>query len=249
MPYTRYHPVFLNLNGRRVLIVGGGAIAMEKLASLLPESGAAITVLSPEVTPEIQAWHASGQLNWQAGTFSEAAIHGFFMVIAATDDPAINALIYRVGDAAGKLTNSVDDPDHCNFIMAAIAKDGPMQAAISSAGCSPALAQRLRNRIAEELLPPGTGAWAEYLGDWRPRIKSELPTYRHRQGFWERVIASDIEERFATDRAAADRAMEAGLVWGQARPACLACGVKGYGFVTVCTDCPHAESGVEWSPS
>jgi len=197
MPYRNYHPVYLALEGRPVLIVGGGAVAVEKLHSLIP-SGAQITVVSPAVCPEIWNWYAEGQLKWFARKFQPADIEGAFVVIAATDDPDLNASIYDLGDAAKKLTNSVDDPDHCNFIMAAIARSGPMQVAISSAGCSPALAQRVRNRIEREILTEDVGTLAEYLGGWRPQVKSMLPNYKARQAFWEQVIDSSVPRLLAS---------------------------------------------------
>jgi uroporphyrin-III C-methyltransferase len=93
----------------------------------------------------------------------------------------------------------VDDPEHCNFIMAAIAKSGPMQVAISSAGCSPALAQRVRNRIESEILTESVGVLAEYLGSRRPEVKKQLPNYKARQAFWEQVLDSKVPHILATD--------------------------------------------------
>lgn len=194
MPYTQYHPVYLDLNHRRVLIVGGGAIALEKLNSLLPASGARITVVSPEAREEIRVWHIEGKLTWEAREFTPDDVDPYFMVIAATDDPELNGLVYSTGNERQKLSNSVDDPINCNFIMAAITRHGPMQVAVSSAGCSPALAQRVRNRIASEILTEDLGGLAEFLGDRRDEVKQRLPGYKIRQAFWERVIASAIPD-------------------------------------------------------
>lgn len=193
--FTQYHPVYLDLNNRRVLIVGGGAIALEKLQSLLPASGAQITVVSPEARSEIRDWHVEEKLTWEAREFTPDDVEPFFMVIAATDDPELNGLVYRTGNERQKLSNSVDDPIHCNFIMSAITRHGPMQVAVSSAGCSPALAQRVRNRIASEILTEDLGGLAEFLGDRRDEVKRRLPGYKVRQAFWERVIASEIPDR------------------------------------------------------
>ncbi|RYG22798.1 uroporphyrinogen-III C-methyltransferase [bacterium] len=205
MPYVNYHPVCLDLNGRRVLIVGGGAIALEKLESLLPFSGAAITVVSPEARKEIREWHAEGRLVWEAREFSPSDVEPYFMVIAATDDPDLNGLVYRTGNAANKLSNSVDDPIHCNFIMAALVRRGPMQVAVSSAGASPALAQRVRNRVRSEILSEELGNLGEFLGDRRPLVKSRLPGYKVRQAFWEGVIDSEVPELLVHDPDAANR--------------------------------------------
>lgn len=230
--YTKYHPVFLDLNGRPVLIVGGGNVAVEKLHSLLP-SGANITVLAPEVRTEVATWVQEGAIRWVRARFRDEDVEPYFMIIAATDDPVVNRQVFLAGNARLRLTNSVDDPINCNFIMAAMTGHGPMQVAISSAGCSPALAQRVRNRIAHEILTPEIGMLAEYLGEWRPRIKASLPSYKARQGFWERVIESPIPDS-VPDREKADAQMEAALAWGAEHPDCLACGARTGEFRCVC---------------
>jgi uroporphyrin-III C-methyltransferase/precorrin-2 dehydrogenase/sirohydrochlorin ferrochelatase len=233
--WTDYHPVYLDLSDRRILIVGGGSIALEKLLSLLylvsqPQPSARhpelandlgpphapvgedahapvseptaprITVVSPEAVPEIRDWHAAGLLHWEPREFQDADVDDAYMVIAATDDPELNAHVFRLGDAANRLTNSVDDPSHCNFIMAALGRRGPMQIAVSSAGCSPALAQRIRRRIMSEILTEEVGDLAHFLGARRPEVKDRLPGYRVRQAFWERVIASEIPEMLQRGR-------------------------------------------------
>jgi len=198
MPYTNYHPVYLALTSRPVLIVGGGPVAVEKLQSLL-SSRARITVVSPNVCDEIRDWNDEGALTWVNRKFRPTDIDDAFAVIAASDNPELNAWIFELGEKARKLTNSVDDPDHCNFIMAAIARSGPMQVAISSAGCSPALAQRVRNRIESEVLTEDLGKLAEYLGDRRRAVKDCLPTYKARQSFWEQLIDSNLPHVLAAE--------------------------------------------------
>jgi siroheme synthase-like protein len=128
----------------------------------------------------------------------------------------------------------VDDPVNCNFIMAAMTGHGPMQVAVSSAGCSPALAQRIRNRIAEDLVTPEVGRLGAYLGAWRTRIKGELPSYRARQGFWEKVIDSAVPGLLAEDDAAADAEMERVLAWSQRNVPCLECRVPAPFFGCAC---------------
>lgn len=192
MPYVNYHPVFLNLNDRRVLIVGGGFAAVEKLESLLPESGARIDVISPEARPEIQQWHAEGKLNWIPREFVPDDVRESFLVIAATNDPELNKLVFETGNAANRLSNSVDDPENCNFIMAALIRRGPLQVAVSSAGASPALAQRVRNRVKSEILTDELGKLCEFVGDRRERVKAALTGFKVKQAFWEGVLESDL---------------------------------------------------------
>lgn len=204
MPYTHYHPVYLDLKDRRILIVGGGSIALEKLNSLL-SSGARITVVSPEAITEIRDWAVDGSLVWEQRSFHSDDVDPYYMVIAATDDPVLNALVYKCGNDKQRLSNSVDDPINCNFIMSAITRRGPMQVAVSSAGCSPALAQRVRNRVMEEILTAEIGELAEFLGDRRSEVKSRLPGYKVRQAFWERVIDSSVPDILSSgDFAGAD---------------------------------------------
>jgi len=191
------------------------------------------------VRPPVKELIDEGRIQWLEKEFDPEDAKPYFMIIAATDNPTVNGLVYRTGNELLRLSNSVDDPINCNFIMAALTGHGPMQVAVSSAGCSPALAQKIRRRIANEIVTPQIGRLGAYLGDWRPRIKTELPSYKARQGFWERVLGSNIPNLLEQDRNQADQAMEAGIKWGQRRPSCLTCNVKDHGFVTVCPDCPH----------
>lgn len=192
MPYIHYHPVYLDLKGRHILIVGAGNVAHEKLVSLCG-SGAKITLIAPEIRhKDIARWVGEGNLEYIQRPFDASDVDGHYMIIAATDDPEVNALVFRTGDALQRLTNSVDDPVNCNFIMSAITRRGPMQVAVSSAGCSPALAQRVRNRVMNEILTEEMGQLAEFLGDRRGVVKERLNGYKKKQAFWEYVIDSNV---------------------------------------------------------
>ena len=211
MSYTTYHPVFLNLNGRHVVVVGGGNIALEKMRSLLG-SGAVLTVISPSLNPELGALHDNGAFQWIAREFMDKDVSTAFLSIGATDDVAVNRRVFECAERLGRLGNSVDDPEFCNFIMAAIAKAGPLQVAISSAGCSPALAQQLRDRIKNELLTEQAGVLAEFLGDWRPAVKSKLSGFSEKKQFWETVLRSEVPALLSEDRIdEANQAMESML--------------------------------------
>ena len=237
MTYPVYHPIFLNLEQRKVLIVGGGAIALEKLDSLLP-SGAKITVLSPEINEAIDQLHSEGKLIWLQGIFGPESLEGYFMVIATSDDPEINAQIFQLANDRNMLVNSVDDPDHCNFIMAAIAKSGPLQVAISSSGTSPALAQLIRRQIARDLLTEEAGELAKFLGANRELVKASLPQYRVRKGFWERVLASDIPSVLATYGVQeAEVRLKECLAWSVENVDCVGCGKPCRFFECQCREC------------
>ncbi|WP_395143840.1 bifunctional precorrin-2 dehydrogenase/sirohydrochlorin ferrochelatase [Armatimonas sp.] len=188
---SHYQPVYLDLRGKQVVVIGGGFVAGEKL-SVLFASGAKIRVVSPELSEELQHWHAEGRFEWWQKCWEPTDQTDAFVAIGATNDKAINRAVFAEADTNGRLGNSVDDPKFCNFILSAVARSGPMQVAISSAGCSPALAQRVRERIAQEILTPELGELASFLGAWRPAVKSALPTYQDRQRFWEAVLDSEI---------------------------------------------------------
>ena len=131
---------------RNVLVVGGGPIATGKVSGLL-EAGARVTVVAPEVSEAIAHWHDEHKLVWHAREFAESDIANQFIVIAATDDKALNAQVYQLANAQQRVANAVDDLDNCNFIAPAIARQGELQVAISTAGKSPALAKQIRDRI------------------------------------------------------------------------------------------------------
>ena len=213
-----YYPVFLDLQERPCLVVGGGPIATGKVRGLV-EAGAHVAVVAPDASPEIAAWHDSGRLAWHARAYTDADLAGQFLVYAATDDRELNARIYRRADAAGLVANAVDDLDNCAFIAPAIARSGPVQVAVSTAGTSPALAKQIRDRVAQEVLTPGTAHLATFLGRWRPEVRRHVDTYERRQALWEGVLEGCVPSLLATgDDAAADAAMHACLRRAGERP-------------------------------
>lgn len=198
MPATQFYPVYLDVRGRRVLIVGGGPIATGKARGLI-EAGADVTVVAPEVSEEIRDWHNAGALRWHARAFDDSDIDHMFMVIGATDDKALNARVYQLANAEQRVANAVDDLDNCNFIAPAIARRGELQVAVSTGGASPALAKQIRDRIEHELLTEDAADLAAFLGSWRPTVKATLPTYQRRQAFWEGVLESCVPALLASD--------------------------------------------------
>lgn len=203
-----YYPIFLDLRDRACLIVGGGHIATGKVNGLL-EAGARVTVVAPTVSPSVSQWHSDGRLVWHAREFGVEDLDDQFMVIAATDNKALNAFVYQLANRQHRVANAVDDLDNCNFIAPAIANSGAVQVAVSTAGKSPALAKQLRDRIQQDLLKPEIAGLADFLGQWRPEVKRQLPTYQLRQTFWENVLASVVPELLAEGLPAeAEHAME-----------------------------------------
>ena len=202
-----YYPIFLDLRGRTCLVVGGGSIATGKVSGLL-EAGARVTVIAPQVSPKVAQWHADGKLVWHVREFVVEDLDDQFMVIAATDNKALNAFVYQLANRQQRVANAVDDLDNCNFIAPAIAHSGAVQVAVSTAGKSPALAKQIRDHIQHDLLKPEIAGLADFLGQWRPEVKRQLPTYQIRQTFWEGVLESAVPGLLAKGpHEAAERAM------------------------------------------
>jgi siroheme synthase-like protein len=161
-------PLFLKLAGRPCLLVGAGEIALQKIPSLL-SAEAKLRVVAPRVHPEITALAQQGRIELHQREFAPADLENRFMVIAATDNPKVNAAIYEEAGARNILCNSVDDPPHCDFYFGSVVTRGDLQIAISTAGESPALSQRLRREI-DEQLPADLGPWLHDLGQIRRDI-------------------------------------------------------------------------------
>jgi uroporphyrin-III C-methyltransferase / precorrin-2 dehydrogenase / sirohydrochlorin ferrochelatase len=169
----RLFAMFLKLQGRRCLVVGGGTIAEGKVRGLLA-SGAIVTVVAPDVTSEVAAWAAGGQLTWHAREFRSTDLEDALVVISATDgsatnDPGLNARVFAEAEARGVLCNAVDDPEHCHFYFSSVVDRGPLQIAISTTGYSPALAQRLRQEL-ETLYGEEYASWVTRLGASRASL-------------------------------------------------------------------------------
>jgi len=172
-------PIFLKLDGRPGLMVGAGNIALEKIGTLL-KTGVRLRVIAPEARVEIQELANQGALEWIPREFQVSDLVGNFVVITATDRPEVNAQVYRESVARGILVNSVDDIPHCDFFFGSIVSRGDLQIAISTSGESPALAQRLRREI-DEQLPRDLGPWLSELGKLRRGILEAMPRSEERR--------------------------------------------------------------------
>ncbi len=146
-PMPDYYPVYLNLAGKRCVIIGGGTIAQGKTGGLL-EAGCRITVVSPDATPGIQQAAQRGDIQWLQRAYQPGDLAGAFIGVAATNVWHVNREIYEEAERLGVLLNVVDDPDLCSFIAPSIVKREPVTLAISTGGASPALARKLRETLA-----------------------------------------------------------------------------------------------------
>jgi uroporphyrin-III C-methyltransferase/precorrin-2 dehydrogenase/sirohydrochlorin ferrochelatase len=181
-------PVFLKLDGRRCLLVGSGSVALDKIGSLL-KTGLQLRVVAPEAKPEVRQLAVEDRLEWIERKFEEADLDGNCLVIAATDAPEVNAAVYRGAVERGILCNSVDDIPNCDFFFGSVVSRGSLQVAISTGGKSPAVAQRLRREI-DEQLPLDLGPWLENLGQLRREVLATHP-----RGEARRLLLHELAQR------------------------------------------------------
>jgi siroheme synthase-like protein len=183
-------PVFVKLERRPCLVVGGGVIGLQKVRSLL-ECGANVTVVAPDALDEIRDLAERGKIAWRRRCYTSEDVLAQQLVIAATNDPKVNHTIHDDGVAAGVLVNAVDDPPFCDFYFGSLVRRGPLQIGISTAGESPALAQRLRHQL-EALLDKGTGPWLERLGALRREVLTAHPAGEKRNGLLRALATRDV---------------------------------------------------------
>lgn len=184
-----YLPIFCRLDNKPVLLVGGGEVA-ERKARLLLDAGAQLTVVAPELDPELAELAANGSIEWLAGEFAPQQLTGKWLVVAATDRREVNALVYQSANQARIFANVVDDPKRSSFIMPSIIDRSPLMVAISSGGKAPVLARLLREKL-EALLPQHLGAVAAFAGSLRERVKARFASMGERRRFWERLLGAD----------------------------------------------------------
>jgi precorrin-2 dehydrogenase/sirohydrochlorin ferrochelatase len=172
-------PIFLKLAARPCVVVGAGNIAESKIESLL-SAEACVTVIAPEALPRVREWAEAGELRWEPRQWREGDTEGAFLVVAATATNAVNRAVFAEASAAGILCNAVDDPPFCDFYFPSVVRRGELQIAISTAGESPALAQRLRKEINAQL-PLDTGEWLMELGRLRREVTAVEPVGEERK--------------------------------------------------------------------
>lgn len=182
MSETRYYIACLDLSGRDVLVVGGGRVALEKVEGLL-DSGADVTVVAPQIVPELAALEVA---QVRRG-YRKDDLEGRFLVVAATSTTSVNRRVFRDAEARALLCNVVDVPELCSFILPAIHREGPIAIAVSTGGASPALAQRLRDEIAR-VIGPEHAALARALRELRPWAKSHFATYEERKAYFAGLV-------------------------------------------------------------
>jgi precorrin-2 dehydrogenase / sirohydrochlorin ferrochelatase len=170
MSPPKLFPLFLKLANRACLVVGAGAVAEAKISSLL-EANAKVRVIAPLATPRVQAWANAAVVEWHQRAFEPNDLEGMFLVVAATSSTQVHEQIFKEASQRSVLCNIVDVPELCDFYYPSIVQRGPLQIAISTAGQSPALAQRLRKQL-EDQFGPEYEEWLVQLGETRGKLHS-----------------------------------------------------------------------------
>jgi precorrin-2 dehydrogenase/sirohydrochlorin ferrochelatase len=182
MADKQYYMACLDLDGRSVLVVGGGSVAHEKVRGLI-ESGARVTVVAPEAVPEL----LSLPVEWLPRGYHSSDLHDRFLVVAATSSTPLSRRVFADAEARNVFCNVVDVPELCSVILPAVHRQGPIAVAVSTGGASPALAQRIRDDVAA-LVGPQHADLAERLRELRPWAKRNLPSYEARRDYFQRLV-------------------------------------------------------------
>ena len=204
-------PISLKLQQQPCLIVGGGHIAYRK-AVLLHKAGAVIHVIAPDIDANLLQLVEESQGQYiQALYPAQIQLNDYRLVIAATDDYAVNTQVFEDCEALKILVNSVDDPPHCRFMVPAIVDRSPLVISVASNGTSPVLSRQIRTQL-ETSIPHGMGKLAEFSGKWRAAVKAKISNPDERRVFWEDLYASPLKEQvFHDNLTEADRLIEQAL--------------------------------------
>ncbi|MGE5389552.1 MAG: bifunctional precorrin-2 dehydrogenase/sirohydrochlorin ferrochelatase, partial [Deltaproteobacteria bacterium] len=189
-------PVFLNLEGKKCLVVGGGLVALRKIEGLL-DCGAMVSVVSPAAEERVCQLADQGAVFWRQGTVEVKDIDDASMVFIATDNQEVNQRVVDWCRERRVLVNAVDDPPNCDFYVPAVVKQGSLQLAISTEGKSPLFARKLREQM-EQIIGPEYGDFMDILGDLRDTVKETVPDIDQRKAIFERLVNSDILDLLKT---------------------------------------------------
>lgn len=182
------YPIFVDLRGKKVLVVGGGSIAHAKVLGLL-ESAEDITLVSPQVLEPLVALAEQGRIKLMQRPYAPPEAADYFLTIAATDDTAVNSQVYDDAQTRERLVNVVDVPSLCGFYVPSVIKRGDLTVAISTGGAAPGIAKRLRRQL-ERLLPASYGPLLDELRGFRNKLRELLPDMTKRMAI-NSAIASD----------------------------------------------------------
>jgi precorrin-2 dehydrogenase/sirohydrochlorin ferrochelatase len=186
----RYYPVFLDVRGRRCIVVGGGKVAERKALALF-DAGADLDLVSPELTPILRELARKGKITHHPKHFDEQDLAGAYLVIAATNDTAVNEVVARASKKAGILVNAATSPNEGTFVMPSVVERGDLLIAISTCGNSPALARKVREDL-ERSYGPEYGVFLEKMAMLRRRMLKEVADEDVRRKIYQAVVDSDV---------------------------------------------------------
>ena len=205
-----FFPVFLKINARPCLVVGGGEVAARKTRQLL-RAGAEVRVVAPDLCQQLREQMVLHAIVWRNGDFQADDVTGCALVIAATDDMSVNQAVHAAAVEKNIPVNVVDNPALCSFIMPAVVDRSPVLIAVSSGGAAPLLARLLRARL-ETLIPAAYGRLAVLAAKFRSAVKQRVSDVTQRRRFWENILQGAVAERvFAGQEQAAETALQAAL--------------------------------------
>lgn len=203
-------PIFLNVDGKRTLIVGNGVSAARK-ADLLLRAGSDLTIVAPELGVELSQLADTYSFKHQATGLAAGDLDGCIIVFGCDKDDSVNQHLRKLAHEAGIPVNVSDKTEDCDFIMPALVDRSPLLIAISSGGTSPLLVRMLKARF-ETTIPAAYGKLAEFAGSYRDRIKTLIPNMTRRRRFWEAMVSGPIAEHlFSSQLQQAESLMESHL--------------------------------------
>ncbi|MDO4399637.1 MAG: bifunctional precorrin-2 dehydrogenase/sirohydrochlorin ferrochelatase [Coriobacteriia bacterium] len=190
------YPLFANLRGEPVVVVGGGEVAERKVETLLGH-GASVVLVAPDATEALRTLAREKRIGWLPRAYEAGDLEGALLVVCATDDRAVNEAVYAEANRRRQLVNVVDVPDLCNFIVPSVLRRGRLQIAVSTGGASPSAARDIRRKLEAEF----PAYWEDYLdvmAELRMLVKSRVSgSMAKRAPLYEAIRASDLLERFA----------------------------------------------------
>jgi len=192
-----YYPVALDLSGRPVIVVGGGAVAERKVEGLL-EAGARVSVVAPRVTPRLAALAGEGRLRHIAREYRDGDVEGHDLVFIAADDTTVSRAVGDEAHARRAWVNAADDPAHCDFILPSVLRRGDLVVAVTTGGASPALARAVRERL-ESVITEDYAALTALVADVRRELRASAASPD--AAVWSRALDEDLQHLVRTGRA------------------------------------------------
>lgn len=203
-----YYPVLIQLDGMRVLVVGGGKVSERKVDGLL-EAGAEVCLVASKITPCLSALAESGKIRLMGTAFEESHLDDISLVIAATNDPVLNSKVSNMARAKGILVNAVDQPRDCTFIVPSVVRRGDLLIAVSTSGKSPALAKRLRE-VLQAQFGEEYSVFLSFMGALRERVLGMKYSQERNSSIFQAIVDSELLNALGVrDMTRASRVLEA----------------------------------------